>query len=183
MGPLPPLPAAAIVRLARLEPLGAPVLVLGGTMAADDSVAGNPERVAQNRADPFPDPESGSENRADPFPYPESGSENWPDPFVSPGLGSGDPTLGSPEERLTAECLGFDRQPAPLGIGEVKALAAKVLPEDPILLPQILDHILLAPIHPAGQGRQQKLKWKRVHRKGSSLLGQETDRKPRGGRS
>ena len=169
MGPLPPLPAAAIVRLARLEPLGAPVLVLAGTMAADDSAAGNPERVAQNRAAPFPDP--------------ESGSENWADPFVSPGLGSGDPTLRSPEERLTAECLRFDRQPAPLGIGEVKALAAKVLPEDSILLPQILDHILLAPIHPAGQGRQQKLKWKRVHRKDSSLLGQKTDRKPRGGRS
>jgi hypothetical protein len=68
------------------------------------------------------------------------------------------------EKRLTADLLGLDGQPSSLGVSEEQALVTEVLPKNPVLFLQILDHILLTAIHPAGQGCQEK-------RNGSVLTG------------
>ena len=55
--------------------------------------------------------------------------------------------------------LRFGGQPAALIVGEPKALGAKLLAEDSILLAQVLDHLQLALVHPAGDGDQQESEW------------------------
>ena len=44
-----------------------------------------------------------------------------------------------------------------LGIGQSKRSTAQLLPEDPILLPEIVDQILLVAVHPTSDGEHEEL--------------------------
>ncbi len=44
-----------------------------------------------------------------------------------------------------------------LGIGQAKRPRAQVLPEDPILLPEIRDQIVLVAVHPASERENEEL--------------------------
>ena len=46
---------------------------------------------------------------------------------------------------------------APYGIGQAKRPRAQVLPEDPILLPEIRDQIVLVAVHPASERENEEL--------------------------
>ena len=52
-----------------------------------------------------------------------------------------------------AEFLASHRESTALGVGQAKWTWAKLLPEDPILLPEIVDHVFLVAVHPAS-GRE-----------------------------
>ena len=49
------------------------------------------------------------------------------------------------------------RQSTALGIGQAKRPRAQVLPEDPILLPEIRDQIVLVAVHPASERENEEL--------------------------
>ena len=49
------------------------------------------------------------------------------------------------------------RQSTALGIGPAKRPRAQVLPEDPILLPEIRDQIVLVAVHPASERENEEL--------------------------
>ena len=53
----------------------------------------------------------------------------------------------------TPEFLASHRESTALGVGQAKWTWATLLPEDPILLPEIIDHVFLVAVHPAS-GRE-----------------------------
>ena len=59
-------------------------------------------------------------------------------------------------------------RPTALGIGPAKRPRAQVLTEDPILLPEIRDQIVLVAVHPASERENEELE-RRRH--GLRLLG------------
>jgi len=70
----------------------------------------------------------------------------------------GDDT-GEVEERLSADRLSCDRQPATLFVGEPDSSVAQLLEEDAVLLSQIVDRRLLVAVDPAGHRQEQDLPW------------------------
>ena len=56
---------------------------------------------------------------------------------------------GDLRQNPPAEFLASHRESTALGVGQAKRLRTKVLPEDPILLPEIIDHVFLVAVHPA----------------------------------
>ena len=60
---------------------------------------------------------------------------------------------GDLRQNPPAECLASHRESTALGVGQAKWTWAKLLPEDPILLPEIIDHVFLVAVHPAS-GRE-----------------------------
>ena len=56
-----------------------------------------------------------------------------------------------------AEFLASHRESTALGVGQAKRSRTKVLPEDAILLPEIVDAIFLVAIHPASQGQHDEV--------------------------
>ena len=60
---------------------------------------------------------------------------------------------GDLRQNPPAEYLASHRESTALGVGQAKWTWAKLLPEDPILLPEILDHVFLVAVHPAS-GRE-----------------------------
>ena len=60
---------------------------------------------------------------------------------------------GDLRQNPPAECLASHRESTALGVVQAKWTWAKVLPEDPILLPEIIDHVFLVAVHPAS-GRE-----------------------------
>ena len=52
-------------------------------------------------------------------------------------------------QRLAAQSLGLDREPAPLVVREPETLAPKPGSEHTVLLLQVVDHILLLAVDPA----------------------------------
>ena len=65
---------------------------------------------------------------------------------------AGDLHPDAPSELLTA----YGESTA-LGIGQAKRPRAQVLPEDPILLPEIVDQIVLVTVHPASEREDEEL--------------------------
>jgi len=55
-------------------------------------------------------------------------------------------------KHLPTQNLAFDGQPMPLVVVQQYAFPAELLLEHLILSPEVLDHNLLLPIDPAGQG-------------------------------
>ena len=55
-----------------------------------------------------------------------------------------------------AECLAWHRESSALGVGQAKRSRTQVLPEDAILLPEIVDAIFLVAVHPASQGQHEE---------------------------
>ena len=70
-----------------------------------------------------------------------------------------------------SEFLAAHGESTALGIGPAKRPRAQVLPEDPILLPEIRDQIVLVAGHPASERENEKLS-RRRH--GLRLLGDST---------
>ena len=66
---------------------------------------------------------------------------------------SGVTTAGDLRQNPPAEFLASHRESTALGVGQAKWTWAKLLPEDPILLPEIIDHVFLVAVHPAS-GRE-----------------------------
>ena len=60
---------------------------------------------------------------------------------------------GALRQNPPAEFLASHRESTALGVGQAKWTWAKLLPEDPILLPEIIDHVFLVAVHPAS-GRE-----------------------------
>ena len=60
---------------------------------------------------------------------------------------------GDLHQNPPAEFLASHRESTALGVGQAKWTWAKLLPEDPILLPEIIDHVFLVAVHPAS-GRE-----------------------------
>ena len=58
---------------------------------------------------------------------------------------------------LPAEFLASHGESTALGVGQAKRSRAQVLPEDPILLPEIRDHIVLVAVHPASERENEEL--------------------------
>ena len=58
---------------------------------------------------------------------------------------------------LPAEFLASHGESTALGVGQAKRSRAQVLPEDPILLPEIRDHIILVAVHPASERENEEL--------------------------
>ena len=56
-----------------------------------------------------------------------------------------------------AEFLASHRESTALGVGQAKRSRTKMLPEDAILLPEIVDAIFLVAIHPASQGQHEEV--------------------------
>ena len=56
---------------------------------------------------------------------------------------------GDLRQNPPAEFLASHRESTALGVGQAKWTWAKLLPEDPILLPEIIDHVFLVAVHPA----------------------------------
>jgi len=67
-------------------------------------------------------------------------------------------------------------QPTPLGVGQPEAPTTELFTEDPVLLDQVLDHLLLAPIDPAGHGRDTEVEDEGVHARQGSAAGDSADR-------
>ena len=67
-----------------------------------------------------------------------------------------------------AELLAAHGESTALGIGPAKRPRAQVLPEDPLLLPEIRDQIVLVAVHPASERENEELE-RRRH--GLKLLG------------
>ena len=66
--------------------------------------------------------------------------------------------------RPAPEALGLRRQSTALIVGQPELAAMHLLLEDPVLLDQVGDHILLMPMHPAGDRQQEQLERKRSGR-------------------
>ena len=66
-------------------------------------------------------------------------------------------------ELLTTHPLRAFGETPPLNIGEAKAPSNQLLSEGSVLFLEIVDHVLLSPIHPAGQNQCQELKRESVH--------------------
>ena len=62
-----------------------------------------------------------------------------------------------------AEFLAAYGESATLGVGQAQRSRPQVLPEDPILLPEIVDQVFLVAIHPASDGQYEELQ-RRGHR-------------------
>ena len=60
---------------------------------------------------------------------------------------------GDLRQNPPAEFLASHRESTALGVGQAKWTWAKLLPEDPILLPEIIDHVFLVAVYPAS-GRE-----------------------------
>ena len=60
---------------------------------------------------------------------------------------------GDLRQNPPAEFLASHRESTALGVGQAKWTWATLLPEDPILLPEIIDHVFLVAVHPA-RGRE-----------------------------
>ena len=71
---------------------------------------------------------------------------------------------GDLRQNPPAEYLASHRESTALGVGQAKWTWAKLLPEDPILLPEIIDYIFLVAVHPAS-GRE----YEEAHSVGHSL--------------
>ena len=56
-----------------------------------------------------------------------------------------------------SEFLAAHGESTALGIGQAKRPRAQVLPEDPILLPEIRDQIVLVAGHPASERENEEL--------------------------
>ena len=67
-----------------------------------------------------------------------------------------------------SELLAAHGESTALGIGQAKRPRAQVLPEDPMLLPEIRDQIVLVAVHPASERENEELE-RRRH--GLRLLG------------
>ena len=67
---------------------------------------------------------------------------------------------GDRVERTAPEALGLRRQSTALIVGQPELAAMQLLLEDPVLLDQVGDHILLMPMHPAGDRQQEQLERK-----------------------
>ena len=67
-----------------------------------------------------------------------------------------------------AEVLAAHGESTALGIGQAKRPRVQVLPEDPMLLPEIRDQIVLVAVHPASERENEELE-RRRH--GLRLLG------------
>ena len=74
-----------------------------------------------------------------------------------------------------AEFLAADGESTTLDVGQAKRSRAQVLPEDPILLPEILDEIGLVAVHPASERENEELQ-RRGH--GLRLLGRLVQHRP-----
>ena len=57
-----------------------------------------------------------------------------------------------------AEFLVSHRESPALGVGQAKRSRTKVLPEDAILLPEIVEAIFLVAIHPASHGQHEEVR-------------------------
>ena len=60
---------------------------------------------------------------------------------------------GDLRQHPPAEFLASPRESTALGVGQAKWTWATLLPEDPILLPERIDHVFLVAVHPAS-GRE-----------------------------
>ena len=60
---------------------------------------------------------------------------------------------GDLRQNPPAEFLASHRESTALGVGQARWTWAKLLPEDRILLPEIIDHVFLVAVHPAS-GRE-----------------------------
>ena len=74
-----------------------------------------------------------------------------------------------------SEFLAAHGESTALGIGQAKRPRAQVLPEDPILLPEIRDQIVLVAVHPASERENEELE-RRRH--GLRLLGRLDQHRP-----
>ena len=63
-----------------------------------------------------------------------------------------------------AEFLASHRESTALGVGQTKRPRTQLLSQDPILLPEILDQILLVAVHPASEREDKELQSVRHHR-------------------
>ena len=75
---------------------------------------------------------------------------------------------GDLHQDAPSELLAAHGESTALGIGPTKRPRAQVLPEDPILLPEIRDQIVLVAVHPASERENEELE-RRRH--GLRLLG------------
>ena len=57
-------------------------------------------------------------------------------------------------QRLAAQSLGLDGEPAPVVVRKPETLAPKPGSEHAVLLSQVVDHILLLAVDPASQNEQ-----------------------------
>ena len=64
---------------------------------------------------------------------------------------------GDRVERPSPEALGLRRQATTLIVSQPELPATKLLFEDPVLLDQVADHVLLVPVHPARNRQQEQL--------------------------
>ena len=71
---------------------------------------------------------------------------------------------------LAAQLPGPRRRTPALGIGQSEAPAAKLFAEDPALLEEIFDPVLLLPVHPAGHREDQEQQGERVHTQESASV-------------
>ena len=62
-------------------------------------------------------------------------------------------------EHLPPEDLAFDSQPPPLVVVKQDSVLSELLSENPILLYEVLDGVLLSAIDPAGEDQEQELPW------------------------
>ena len=65
--------------------------------------------------------------------------------------------IGNPGQDAPSEFLAAHGESTALGIGQAKRPRAQVLPEDPILLPERRDQIVLVAVHPASEREYEKL--------------------------
>ena len=77
---------------------------------------------------------------------------------VPPQNRVGSDDRGNLAQDPASEAPAADSQSAALVIGQLQRSADQLLPQNPILLSQILDNIPLLPIHPAGEEHDQKSK-------------------------
>ena len=80
----------------------------------------------------------------------------------------GDDARDLPED-LPAEFVAAHSESPTLSVGQAKRPRAQVFPEDPILLPEIFDQIVLVAVHPASEREDKELQ-RRRH--GLRLLGE-----------
>ena len=64
---------------------------------------------------------------------------------------------GDLRQNPPAEFLASHRESTALGVGQAKWTWAKVLPEEPILLPEIIDHVFLVAVHPASSREYEEV--------------------------
>ena len=66
------------------------------------------------------------------------------------------PDAGDLHPDAPSELLAAHGESTALGIGQAKRPRAQVLPEDPILLPEIRDQIVLVAVHPASERENER---------------------------